>query len=109
MTPACERRPSACGLAPNPAMLRPPYDVDWSELAPHSDAKSPANTRHRLRWILGLYALALALVLLRAVQLELSDGESFRHLAAQPLEKTIILPAPRGRILARDGTVLAAD
>ena len=90
-------------------MLRPPYDVDWSELAPAPDAKPPANTRHRLRWILGIYALALAMVLSRAVQLELSDGENVRRAAAEPLEKTIALAAPRGRILARDGTVLAAD
>jgi penicillin-binding protein 2 len=90
-------------------MPRPPHDFDWSEIAARHDAKPPANTRHRLRWILAFYALALAIVLLRAVQLELSDGEAFRSWAARPAEKIVALAAPRGRILARDGTVLAAD
>ena len=45
----------------------------------------------------------------RAVQLELTDGQTYRRLAARPLEKTVVLAAPRGRILAHDGTVLAQD
>ncbi len=48
-------------------------------------------------------------MLARAAQLEYSDGANFRRLAAQPLEKQLELTATRGRILARDGTVLAAD
>jgi penicillin-binding protein 2 len=91
-------------------MSRPQYDFDWHALVDRQHDERPASsTRHRLRWILGLYAAALAIVLLRAVQLELSYGADFRRLAAQPREETVTLEAPRGRILARDGTVLAAD
>ena len=45
----------------------------------------------------------------RAVQLEISDGENFRRLAAAAAGAIDHLPARRGRILARDGTPLAAD
>ncbi|MEX0676042.1 MAG: penicillin-binding transpeptidase domain-containing protein [Pirellulales bacterium] len=91
-------------------MPRPLHDFDWHRLVDeHHDERPAAGTRHRLRWVLGIYAAALAIVLSRAVELELSDGENFRRLATRPLERAVTLEAPRGRILARDGTVLAAD
>ncbi len=86
------------------------YDVDWHELADEQRGDSQASSpRHRLRWLLAFYALALLTVLGRAVQLELSDGAEFRDLASRPVEQLVPLAAERGRILARDGTVLAAD
>lgn len=89
-------------------MQGPHFHVDWHEVNDEADA--PAESmRHRLPWLLGLFALALAVVLGRAVQLELTDGPSFRDLATRPLARTRELEADRGRILARDGTPLAVD
>jgi penicillin-binding protein 2 len=90
--------------------MPPHHDFDWKSLVdPHGPDPPAADPRRRLRWILGFYAAALSLVLVRAVQLELSDGENFRRLAARPAETAVTVTAPRGRILARDGTVLASD
>ena len=59
--------------------------------------------------LLAAVALASGLVLLRAAQLELTGGSDFRAVATRPITRTRPLPADRGRILARDGSVLAAD
>jgi penicillin-binding protein 2 len=55
------------------------------------------------------FAICLALVFLRIVGLEFSEGREFRALAAKPLEKTRPLPGVRGRILSHDRQVLAFD
>jgi penicillin-binding protein 2 len=48
-------------------------------------------------------------VLGRVVQLEMSQGPAFRAQAAKPLVRRRSVPGVRGRILARNGTVLACD
>jgi penicillin-binding protein 2 len=86
------------------------HEVDWHELAEETRADMPAERPgRRLRWILACYALALLMVWGRAVQLELDDGAAFREVAGRPIETLVPLEAERGRILARDGSVLAAD
>ncbi len=92
-------------------MLHLPENTDWQQLADDQlgMTSTSLSPRHRLRWILVLYGLALATVMGRAVQLELADGEDFRRCVTRPIESTVTLAAPRGRILARDGTVLALD
>lgn len=91
-------------------MSAAPHNFDWHSLRPADRAgRSASSTRDRLRWILALYAAALAIVVFRAVQLELTGGAKFRELAARPREVIVPLDAPRGRILAGDGTVLAVD
>ncbi len=82
---------------------------DWHQIIDEQSAAPVAVTRDRVRWLLAMFVLALAVILARAVQLEISDGENFRRLAARPIERRVELAAPRGRILARDGSVLAAD
>jgi len=82
---------------------------DWHSLAERSGGPGHTTTRHRLRWILAAYAIALAAVLARAVQLEVTGGSAHREIAARPIEKLVALPAARGRIVARDGTPLAVD
>ncbi len=83
---------------------------DWRQF--HRDAmpvRGVVDPRRRLRLTLvGLTAL-LAIVFGRAVQLEVGQGAAFRESATRPLRRTISLPGPRGRILARDGAVLACD
>jgi len=60
---------------------------------------------------LGLVAfmVLLAVVFGRVVQLEVTQGAAFREKASRPLTREHTLPSARGRILARDGAVLAAD
>ena len=83
---------------------------DWHQF--HLDeATAPAvvDSRRRLRICLGGFLLLLAVVFGRAVQLEVTQGAAFRAEACQPLKRERSLPGVRGRILARDGTVLARD
>jgi penicillin-binding protein 2 len=83
---------------------------DWHQF--HLDegtAPTVVDSRRRLRICLGGFLLLLAVVFGRAVQLEVTQGAAFRAEACQPLRRQISLPGVRGRILARDGTVLAYD
>ncbi len=63
----------------------------------------------RVRLLLCLFGLALSAVFVRLIQLEATSGSAYRLAAVQPLTTRETLPAARGRILARDGTVLAFD
>ena len=83
---------------------------DWHQF--HLDeATSPSvvDSRRRLRICLGGFVLLLLVVFGRAVQLEVTQGAAFRAEATRPLKRQKSLPGVRGRILARDGTVLAHD
>jgi penicillin-binding protein 2 len=82
---------------------------DWQQF--HLDEAAPAvvDSRRRLRLCLGGFMVMLLIVFGRAVQLEVTQGAAFRVEATRPLERQIRLPGVRGRILARDGTVLAYD
>jgi penicillin-binding protein 2 len=84
--------------------------TDWQELSLARTApQAVVDPRRRMsRCVLGFTALAL-LVWCRAVQLEICQGAAFRAEALRASRHEKPLPAPRGRILARDGTVLACD
>lgn len=90
-------------------MLLPPSNIDWHDVVPERSDASTGSMRQRLRWLLGLFALSIAAVLSRAVQLEFTSGQAYRDLASRPLESKLPVQAARGSILARDGTPLAAD
>ncbi len=81
----------------------------WHDILDEQQAPPVAVSRDRVRWLLVAFALVLVVILLRAVQLEVSDGANFRRLAAKPIEREVTLAPRRGRILARDGRVLAAE
>jgi penicillin-binding protein 2 len=82
--------------------------LDWRDLTVRPSSPGP-DVRLRLRLIwLGFVSLT-AIVFVRVVQLELNHGDDYRSVAAAPLRRERALPGVRGRILARDGTVLAAD
>ncbi len=83
---------------------------DWRQLRRNeTPVRSVVDPRRRLRIVLaGLVALLLV-VFGRAVQIEVGQGAAFRKLAVRPLQRQTSLPGPRGRILARDGAVLACD
>jgi penicillin-binding protein 2 len=69
----------------------------------------PSAFESRLRWLLvAFFAFALT-VLGRLVALEVQAGNEYRAAGAAPIVRRQHIAANRGRILARDGTVLAAD
>lgn len=67
------------------------------------------NTTARLRWLLAAIVVLAAIVFARVVALELWYGDQYREVASRPIERTVLAGATRGRILAKDGTVLAYD
>jgi len=75
----------------------------------HGAASPTVSSTRRLRTCLIGFLLILAIVFGRMVQLEVSHGAAFRSEAGRPLTRGRSLPGVRGRILARDGTVLAYD
>jgi cell division protein FtsI/penicillin-binding protein 2 len=77
-------------------------------LLPHRWSAA-ADSQRRIRLCLLAFVLLLLVVLGRAVQLEVTQGAAFRAEAAKPLVRRHRLRGVRGRILARDGTVLACD
>ncbi|MBX7164997.1 MAG: hypothetical protein K1X74_01490 [Pirellulales bacterium] len=79
-------------------------------LAPRAVAHDAAvDPRKRLWALYGLFLLGLLALFARRAQLEWSYGDRYRTEAARPLERRIVVPAPRGRILSREGLVLAED
>ncbi|MEE9601725.1 MAG: penicillin-binding transpeptidase domain-containing protein, partial [Thermoguttaceae bacterium] len=83
---------------------------DWHRF--HADeVQTPeiVDSRRRIRICLIGFVVLLLVVMARAVQLEVSQGAAFRNRATKPLSRETRLPGVRGRILARDGTVLACD
>jgi penicillin-binding protein 2 len=83
---------------------------DWQQFhAARGPKTSAVDPRRRLRICLAGFLALLLAVFGRTVQLELTEGTGFRAEALRPLGRQMVLPASRGRILARDGTVLACD
>jgi penicillin-binding protein 2 len=83
---------------------------DWQQFhADSQDTPAVVDPRRRLRICLLGFVVGLLIVSGRIVQLEVTQGEGFRAEALRPVDKKSVLPAPRGRILARDGTILACD
>lgn len=90
--------------------MRPDRYFDWRQLK--TGEPSPAavvDPRRRMRIFGAAFVLLLVVVFTRLVQLEKTDGAAFRDEASRPLTRIKHLPGVRGRILARDGTVLAYD
>jgi penicillin-binding protein 2 len=69
----------------------------------------PSAFVSRLRWLFAIFAICSLTVFARLVALEVRDGPEYRAQAAEPIARERSIPATRGRILARDGTVLAYD
>lgn len=91
-------------------MARPEVHFEWLQVVDEvGDRPGSASARARLRWIFACFALLAAMVFARLVALEMHEGEAYRTAAARPLERSYSLPGTRGRILTRDGTVLAED
>jgi penicillin-binding protein 2 len=91
--------------------MRLPHQThDWSEVADEIGAKPQLRDPWPgIRGLWWCFVLGLVLIFGRRVWIEWADGAAYRTLAARPIERHIRLPAQRGRILARDGQVLAED
>lgn len=91
-------------------MARPDRYFDWHQVREYtSRVEMAADGQLRLRVILFGFLMLVLVILGRLIQLEHSYGAAFRETAAKPQERRTVMPAPRGRILARDGSVLAVD
>jgi len=88
--------------------VEPP--VDWHRIdEERHPAPTAVDSRVRLRACLILFLLLSAVVFGRVVQLEMTQGDAFRRVAAEPLVVVSRVPGTRGRIVSRDGTVLATS
>ena len=63
----------------------------------------------RIRWLLGIYGLLFAIVFAQLVSIQIVDADDYADRSLQQRERTIDLPAVRGRIYDRDGDVLATS
>src|SRR5438445_13050003 len=90
-------------------MARPDRFFDWQTLFAELEREPAAGAPERCRFAFLIFALLTGAVFVRAVQLEATEGQGFREEAARPLRRTVALEGARGRIVARDGTVLACD
>jgi penicillin-binding protein 2 len=91
-------------------MSRSERQFNWHRVfrrAPQSPES--ADPQRRMRLLLMLLAALLAVVFLRCIQLEVAVGRQSRDIMLAPLTQTEPIRAARGRIMARDGTVLALD
>ena len=90
--------------------MRSGREFDWRQLAAGANERLPgAESRGRLRWVLAGIAACATIVMARVAALEVFYGDAYRTAAAEPIRRIEPISAARGRILARDGTVLAYD
>jgi len=91
-------------------MPRSGKHFDWRQWAGDEPVSSDiVDSRPRLRLMTLGFAILAAVVLTRIVALELSYGAAYREEATRHLARQQPIAGIRGRILARDGTVLAYD
>ncbi len=83
---------------------------DWHQFR-RNETHQPAvvDPRRRVRICLAALGVLLAVIFFRAVQLELAYGAAYRAEALKPIEKLRSVPGVRGKILTRDGVILACD
>ena len=63
----------------------------------------------RIRWLLGIYGLLIAVVFAQLISIQVVDADDYADRSVRQRERTITLPAVRGRIYDRDGDVLATS
>jgi penicillin-binding protein 2 len=63
----------------------------------------------RLKILLGLFAASFVVLLVRLVSLQVIHGDEYRREAERSLQSVQLLPGSRGRILDRNGLILAQD
>ncbi|MEE8347142.1 MAG: hypothetical protein V3S20_07335, partial [Dehalococcoidia bacterium] len=97
--------------APDLEVRLPTPGTDWGSLkVQQSGAPQRGSTADgwvRQQAVYRLAAFELGALQIIPLQLEVTEGSAFRAEAVKPLRREKSLPGTRGRILARDGTVLA--
>jgi penicillin-binding protein 2 len=63
----------------------------------------------RLQWLSRLFLFSCCVIVAKAIYFEWTNGAAFRAAATHPRVRYHSVPAQRGVILARDGTILAED
>lgn len=63
----------------------------------------------RIRWLLAIYGLVFVVVIAQLVTIQVVDAEVYADRSMAQRERTLTLPAARGRIYDRDGDVLATS
>ena len=85
-------------------------NVDWNQvLAETQETQRTVDPRRRLVVCFLSFAFVAGVILARAAWLEITEGHKRRELAVKPLESRHTLPARRGKIVDRNGIVLAED
>jgi len=91
-------------------MAASPRQFDWHTLlGRHGTSSAISDPIRRLRVMMIAFVALIVVLLGRAVQLEATSGDAYRAEAAKPRIHQRRLPGIRGRILSRDGRVLARD
>lgn len=75
--------------------------------ARRDDPPRPASSKRRLRLATALALALFAVIGLRLVELQLTDGPAYAATGQQHRMQTVTLPAARGAIYDREGAVLA--
>lgn len=82
----------------------------WSEFKQlDSPPRTVADPRRRLHGLAVLFAVCLLVVFGRCAHLAWGQREAYLAALSKPTARTVATLAPRGRILSRDGIVLARD
>ena len=85
-------------------------NIDWNQvLAETQETQRTVDPRRRLVVCFWGFMLVAGVILARATWLEMVEGHERRELAVKPLENRHLLPARRGKIVDRNGIVLAED
>ena len=89
--------------------------TDWPfRLRRSTEGSSDVNDsmlvdRRRLRRLFGMFVAMALTIYGRLIALEWRDGADYRAAAAEPVWRMRTVAVPRGKIVARDGTVLGYD
>jgi len=73
----------------------------------HTHKQQDIHTRRRMEVVVGLMAMGLAMLLIRAVDLHILQGDELKARASQQHFHQYTVAAPRGAILDRQGRILS--
>ena len=71
--------------------------------------KATIEARRRMMWVKIVLLLAFVVVVLRLVQVQVFEARSFQDIAKHQSEVSVPLPAARGNIYDRNGTLLVSN
>src|SRR5262245_19869293 len=84
-------------------------DLTWHHLDLEEESPQLIDSRRRITLLVAVFIIAWLIIFIRAIQMEWRHGDAFRAEALKPLRREIDVPAVRGKLLDRNGEVLAID